>query len=86
MSGSTRVELSARNSIMMLLTDEENARVTTAEAGASLMDGTEFVDLEHLDRGIQRAAGAGTLELANVIPRNAVGDDTWSKIVTHLSR
>ena len=45
MSASTRNELSARNSIMMLLTDEENARVTTAEAGGSLVKGSEFLDL-----------------------------------------
>ena len=85
MSGSTRDELSARNSIMMLLTDEENIRVTTAEAGASLADGSEFVDLEHLERGIQRAPGASPLAMQNVIPRSAVGNDTWNKIVTHLS-
>lgn len=85
MSGSTRDELSARNAIMMLLTDEENARVTTAEAGASLADGSEFLDLEHLERGIQRANSSSPLAMAHLIPRNAVGNDTWSKIVTHLS-
>jgi hypothetical protein len=85
MSGSTQDELSARNSIMMLLTNEENSRVTTAEARGSLSDGSEYLDLEHLDRGIQRVSGADHPEMAHVIPRSAVGNDTWSKIVTHLS-
>ena len=85
MSSTTRDELSARNSIMMLLTDEEIARVTTAEAGASLADGAEFLDLEHLDQGIQRSAGPALPEMANIIPRSAVGNDTWNKIVAHLS-
>ena len=85
MSTSARDELSTRNSIMMLLSDEETARVTTAEAGASLVEGSEFLDLEHLDRGIQRVSGAATPEMAEVIPRSAVGNDTWSKIVTRLS-
>lgn len=86
MSGSTRDELSARNSIMMLLTDEETARVSTAEASGNLADGSEFLDLDHLERGVQRVAGAAPLAMAHVIPRSAVGKDTWSKIVTHLSR
>lgn len=85
MSNSTRDELSARNSIMKLLSDEETARVSTAEAGANLVEGSEFLDLEHLERGIQRVSGAATLEMADVIPRSAVGSDTWSRIVTHLS-
>ena len=85
MSAPTRDELSTRNSILMLLTDEENARVTTAEAGASLADGSEFLDLEHVELGIQRAAGAAPPPMAHVIPRSAVGTATWSKIVSHLS-
>ena len=85
MSGSTRNELSARNSIMMLLTDEETARVSTAEASGTLADGSEFLDLEHLERGVQRVAGAIPAAKAHVIPRNAVGNNTWRKIVSHLS-
>ncbi len=85
MSTSPRNELSVRNSIVMLLTDEENARVTTAEAGASLVEGSEFLDLEHLERGIQRSAGTAAPEMAHIIPRSSVGNDTWSKIVSHLS-
>lgn len=85
MSTSARNELSARNSIMMLLSDEEAARVTTAEAGASLAEGSEFLDLEHLERGVQRVSGVTTPQMAHVIPRSAVGNDTWSRIVTHLS-
>ena len=86
MSGPTRVDQSARNAIMMLLTDEETARVATAQAGARLADGAEFLDLEQLERGIQRAASRTPIAMGHIIARSAVGNDTWNRIVTHLSR
>lgn len=85
MTGTTRNELSTRNSIMMLLTDAETARVTTAEAGPRLADGEEFLDLEQLERGIQSAASRTPIATGHIIPRSAVGNDTWNRIVTHLS-
>jgi hypothetical protein len=85
MSGPTRVDLSARISIMMLLTDQETARVTTAEAGARIADGEEFLDLEQLERGIQSAASRTPLAMGHIMPRSAVGNDTWKRIVTHRS-
>ena len=85
MSDSTRVDISARNSIMKLLTDEENARVATAEAGSNLAEGAEFLDLDHLEMGIQRSVSGAAVAMGHVIPRSAVGNDTWSRIVTQLS-
>ena len=56
MSDAERREQIARDSILKLLSDEENARVSTAEAGPRLSEGAEYLDLERLDRGVQRAS------------------------------
>ena len=42
-----------RDTILKLLSDEENARVATGEAGARLSEGDEYLDLLHLDQGVR---------------------------------
>ena len=54
MANMERAELVKRDEIVKLLSDEENAKVSMAESAASLAVGQEYVDLEHLDQGIQR--------------------------------
>jgi hypothetical protein len=56
MSDAERKEQVTRDSILNLLSDEENARVSTAEAAPRLAEGAEYLDLERLDRGVQRAS------------------------------
>ena len=61
------------------------ARVSTAETAARLMDGDEYLDLEKLDKGVHHASGgADATPMGRVLPRKAVGAQTWSKILTHL--
>lgn len=71
-----------RDAIMKLLSDEEVARVSTAETLAALVDGDEFLDLEHLDRGVREAPEPALM--GHVLPRKAVHSDTWAKIVVQL--
>jgi hypothetical protein len=71
-----------REEILALLSDEETARVSNAEAEFRLTDGDEYLDLEHLDRGMQRATGT-IGSLGRVIPRKSVHRDTWTKIMAH---
>jgi hypothetical protein len=78
-----RIEYIARDKLLSLLSDSEVARVSTAETAARLSDGDEYIDLEDLDRGIQKAQGA-TAPMGRIVPRKAVGDDTWTRIVTEL--
>ena len=73
-----------RDGILKLLSDEEVARVSTAETAARLSDGEEYVDLEHLDRGVCRALGM-TAEMGQLLPRSAVHKDTWRRILTELA-
>ena len=73
-----------REGILNLLSDEEIARVSSAEAGAELGLGDEYVDLQHLGRGVRRAMGE-VAPVGRLLPRSAVDEDTWRRILTHLS-
>ncbi len=42
-------------------------------------------DLEHLDRGVQRADAATKLTMGQVLPRAAIRDETWNKILAQLA-
>jgi hypothetical protein len=86
MTDATRAEQDARDTILKLLSDEEIAKVSTAEAASDLTEGGEYLDLEHLDQGVQRAKAATKVTMGNVLPRSAVRDETWSKIIAQLAR
>jgi hypothetical protein len=79
-----RAAYATRDSILKLLSDEEVARVSTAETATRLSDGDEYLDLEHLDQGVRRAGGT-VAPMGRVLPRNAVHTNTWSKILTQLA-
>jgi hypothetical protein len=84
MKNDQRAEYVTRDSVLKLLSDDEVAKVSTAETAARLADGDEYLDLEHIDRGVQRAGGTAT-PMGRVLPRKAVHADTWSKILTQLA-
>lgn len=73
-----------RDGILTLLSDAEVASVSTAETAERLLDGDEYLDLEHLDWGVQRASGAGT-PMGRALPRKAVQEETWGKILKRLA-
>ncbi len=72
-----------RESVLSLLTDEENASVSSAES-TRLSEGEEYLDLQHLDSGVRRALATTTVT-GNALPRRAVHADTWRKILTQLA-
>lgn len=78
-----REELATRDSILKLLSDDEVAGVSTAETAPRLSDGDEYLDLEQLDQGVRRARGTAT-PMGRVLPRKAVHESTWRKILTRL--
>lgn len=84
MTNESRTEYVTRDSVLKLLSDDEVARVSTAETAARLSEGDEYLDLEHLDLGVQRA-GATATPMARVLPRKAVHANTWSRILTHMA-
>ena len=83
MTTETRTDYVTRDSILKLLSDDEVAVVSNAETAARITDGDEYVDLEHLDQGVRRAQKA-TVHAGSVLPRKAVQEATWSKILARL--
>jgi hypothetical protein len=79
-----RTENVTRESILKLLSDDEVSSVCTVETAPSLAANDEFVDLEQLERGVQKAQGAGPV-MGTILPRKAVHEKTWSKILTALA-
>ena len=84
MNSDGRFEFVARDRILSLLSDDEIASVSNAESAARLSDGDEYIDLEQLDQGVRRAPPSAAV-MGRVLPRKAVHDITWSKILTQLA-
>ena len=83
MTLANKAELFSREHVMKLLSDGEIASVSTAETKTHLRRGDEYLDLEHLDQGVLRADGA-VANLGHVLPRKAIHEDTWRRIVRQL--
>ena len=77
-------EYLTRNSILKLLTDEENETVSMAESAVQLAAGAEYIDLEQLERGVQLASATMT-PMGRILPRSAVHQQTWAKILSMLA-
>jgi hypothetical protein len=69
-----------RDTILKLLTDAENAKVSTLEDNSDITG--EYIDLENLAEGVKTGSG----NTANVLPKSAVSSETWNKIVAMLGR
>jgi hypothetical protein len=79
----TRNDHETREGILKLLSDDETASVSNAETAPRLQDGDEYIDLERIDRGVQKAPGTHT-PMGRVLPRKAVHAATWTRIVAQL--
>ena len=78
-------DIGAREGIMKLLSHDENARVSNAEA-KPLSAGEEYIDLGDLEAGVQTATAEMTAEDATaILPRSAVHDQTWKRILAQLA-
>jgi phosphoserine aminotransferase len=85
MTVAERTEYVTRDTIMKLLSDEEIAKVSNAETAYALVEESEYLDLEHLDKGVQRAQSGMQVSIGNALPRTAVSQDTWDKLLAQLS-
>ena len=83
MRNDVRTADNTREFIVGFLSDHELASASTGGAAASLSYGDEFVDLDELERGVQRALGAAT-PTGSVLPRSAVSENTWANILGQL--
>lgn len=83
MNNDKRGDYVTRETILELLSDDEVAQVSTAETAAHLVNGDEYLDLEHLNLGVQQAYGTAT-PTGNVLPKKSVHGPTWTKIAALL--
>jgi hypothetical protein len=83
MKNDNRSQYVTRESILLLLSDDEVAAVATAETATRLPDGDEYLDMEQLDQGVQRAHQEKT-PMGRVLPKKSVHEDTWQKILKQL--
>jgi hypothetical protein len=77
--------LLTREFILGLLTDAEVEKVSRAEGDAGPIEGDEFIDLEVPGVGVQQAHGPSALR-GHLLPRSAVSDATWEKIVRAVAQ
>ena len=85
MSEAQRANYVSRDAILKLMSNDEIAKVSTAETAAGLKAGDQYLDLEHLEHGIQQAGSAATVNMGQAVPRSAVSNETWSRILDQLA-
>ena len=85
MNSHERIDYLTRDGVMKLLSDHEAASVSSAESKEKLDEGDEYLDLEHLDEGVRKADGLIVI-MGRVLPRKAVHETTWSKILAVVGR
>jgi hypothetical protein len=86
MSIDKRTEYLTRSGVLRLLSEDELAKVSNVETTARLAGGEEYLDLEQLDLGVRRANDIPEmLPMERLLPRKAVLDATWTKIVKYLA-
>jgi hypothetical protein len=78
-----RSQYVTRESVLLLLSDDEVAAVATAETAARLADGDEYLDMEQLDQGVQKAHQKKT-PMGRVLPKKSIHENTWQKILKQL--
>lgn len=84
MQNATRNEYLTRDRILNLLSDQEIASVAIAETADRLADGDEYLDLEQLHEGVQKAGSSAT-PMGRVLPKKAIHESTWSKLLQQLA-
>jgi len=83
MTTGSRAEMVDRDRILRLLSKDEIGRVSTAETALNLPKGDEYLDLSHLDQGIQKANG-GAVVMGHILSRKSVTKDTWARILADV--
>lgn len=78
-----KTQYATRESVQKLLSEIEISSISTAESADRLLQDEEYIDLERLDLGAQRAVGTAPV-MGHVLPKKAVRPETWSKILAQL--
>lgn len=84
MHTSDRIEYLTREHLMNALSDDEVASVSSAESANGLVEGDEYLDLQELGLGVKRAL-CTAVSMGTVLPRKAVHENTWKKLLAQLA-
>jgi hypothetical protein len=85
MSAKSKVDLLTRDAILGLLTDAEVAKVSNAEDAPSLIEGDHYIDLLDLEAGVQEVQAVPRTAPSHALPRSAVSDASWARIVRAIA-
>jgi len=83
MTSPTAPEPLTRDRILKLLSEGEFADVGSAGSQPRLGNGDEYLDLEQLHQGVQKARAA-VIPVGHVLARKAIHEDTWRRILRQL--
>jgi hypothetical protein len=78
-------EAMSREAILNLLSDVEMAKVSRAEDAPRLIEGDEYVDLDDIAAGVRQVHEKAP-RARHALPRSAVSDATWAKIIAAVAR
>jgi hypothetical protein len=81
MSQGMKKDALTRDAILKLLSEVEVARVSRAEDAPRLIEGDEYIDLTDLESGVQQVQASPRTAPGHALPRSAVSDASWKKIV-----
>jgi hypothetical protein len=84
MKTAVRTDYVHRNNLLKLLSDDEIAKVSSAESDGHLAEGSEYIDLQQLGLGVQRVQGS-TAPVGQLLPKKAVREVTWSTVLSYLA-
>lgn len=69
-----------RDALIALLGPDDVANIRAAEAAASLEEGEEYLDLNHLEHGVRRVSDH-TASVTNVLPKRAISERVWQMLL-----
>jgi len=70
--------------ILRVLSDKARARLAASSTRTHLAKGDEYLDLNDLDRGVQRATGIAE-PTGKILPRKAIALTVWRVILARIS-
>jgi len=77
-------EYLVRRQVLELLSETEAARLEKVLSTGLLQDDEEYIQVDHVSLGVQRARTGMLLGRSRLILRRALDADTWSQLVTLL--
>jgi hypothetical protein len=77
-------EYKVRRQVVELLSEEEAARLEKVLSTGILQDGEEYIEIDHVSLGVQRARAGMLLGRSRLILRRALDASTWNQLVTVL--